>query len=792
MDPRGRKSRLTGWHGSNVSAKVRMPFLLLPLLFAWSATIVGSALPERGDLMRRVAAGGAGTWRKVEAAAPDLSSRELFSCALAWCETGQYPERLERLFETAARMQDRDPASRGYGNFRWSWKHAVVFDFNAVDFCMRGGALLWLRHRDHLPAAARERLLPMLELGAEGCRRHKVRESYTNIALMNAGNLILLGEALAKPEFAREGYARLERVLLYTAQAGIHEFSSPTYYGVDLDDLGLIEAFCRDDRGRAQAQALLRLFWHDIALNFFPPGGRYAGPYSRNYDYLHGWGGIETHLFLHGWIDQPVPGGMDTVYSLLGRWSPPAGCRALADQYPRTVRQLWGPDPLQFRTHFLAPDITLGTAATGYGGRMDFLLTADLPGPRSAVRCYFVPDGRGDPYGTSKVPESAAAEAHSKALHLNPFWTAAQDRGEALALVVYRPGDVPAGAAKLESHLVMPLAARFSIGGKPVVLVPGQAASHPVAAGEAVVLRQGTAALGLRVPWANGAALRLVYDANALGAVRLTIDHRSASTTSAHPPAALLWLRAGSGLPDEWAFARWQAEFMAASLTLETGPARLAASLPAGVSLAAVPPFDQALPPTPARPQAVLEWNGKDVGGPLLREVEPLASAAAMPEAPVLRVVGDGGLRWEAEAGRILPFFQSASDPQASGGKFVWVPGEAGLAGSVDLGTVTWRLKLAAAGKFTLSARVKSPSPADDSVRIAVSAADGSQPLPVRDWPLGVHREWAWAALTDPATRRPQVLELPAGEVTVEIRPREDGTMLDQLELKPVGGRRPA
>ena len=749
----------------------------------WSTAT--SAVPDRAELMKRVATGGEGTWRKVQATAPDLSARELFSCALAWCETGQHADRLEKLFETAALMQDRDPASKGYGNFRWSWKHAVVFDFNSVDFCMRGGALIWLRHRDQLPAAARERLLGMLELGAEGCRRHKVRESYTNIALMNAGNLILLGEALDKPEYAREGYARLERNLIYTAQAGIHEFSSPTYYGVDLDDLGLIEAFCRDPRGRAQAQALLRLFWHDIALNFFPPAGRYGGPYSRNYDYLHGWGGIEAHLYLHGWIDQPVPTGQDTVYALLGRWSPPAEYRAMSDALPRTVRQSWGIDPLQSRTHFLAPDIALGTANTSYGGRMDFLLTADLPGTRDSVRCYFVPDGRGDPYGIKKIPESAAAEAHSKALHLMPFWTAAQNGGEALALVVYRPNDVPATATSLESHFVMPLTASISIGGRAILFGPGKAASFPLPAGEAVILRQGSAALGLRLPWTNGATAQLVCDANPAGAVRLTIDHRSVTPTSGLPPAGLFWVRIGSGLASEEAFEKWRTDFRDAKIQLETSPESVSAHLPSGVAIGAGSPFLQAQMPAPLPTRSVLELNGKDIGGPLLRAVEPLRSAATAPAPPVLTIRSNAAFRWEAEAGQVLPFFEIAADPQASGGKFTWVPGDPGKAGSMDLGKVTWRLRLPTAGKFTLAARVRTPSPEDDSVRIQIRTA-GTDLLSVQDWHLGAHREWGWTTLTNPATRRPQVVDLPAGEFTLEMHPREDGAMIDQLELQPV------
>jgi hypothetical protein len=615
-----------------------------------------------------------------------------------------------------------------------------------------------------------------------------VRENYTNIALMNAGNLILLGEALEKPEIAREGYNRLERVLYYTAQAGIHEFSSPTYYGVDLDDLGLIEAFCRDPRGRSQAQALLRLFWHDIALNFFPPAGRYAGPYSRNYDYLHGRGGIEAHLFLHGWIDQPAPTGLDTVYALLGRWSPPEDLRNLSNRLPRTVRQVWGPDPLQSRTHFLTPDISLGTATTGYGGRMDFLLTADLPGPRDAVRCYFVPDGRGDPYGKKKIAESAAAEAHQKALHLTPFWTAAQDRGEALALVVYRQKDIPADAASLESHFVMPLTAEYSVAGRPVVFKTGQAASFPVAPGESVVLRKGTAALGIRVPWTNGAAVHLVYDANAFGAVRLTIDHKSVSMT---PPSALLWLRAGSGLVDESSFRTWKRELENTPIKLETGSESLSASLPSGVALAAGAPFEEALAPSPAPSGAVLEWDGKDIGGPLLNEVEPLRSMVTAAEPGPLAVSNSGSFRWEAEDGKVLPFFQTAGDTGASGGKFVWLPGEPGALGSTGLGSVRWRLHLPRAGRFSLAARVRCPSPTDDSFSVRIFSAAGKAPLPRTDWHLGTHDAWSWVSLTEPKSRHPRGIDLPAGEVTVEILPREDGAMLDQLELAPVSAPRP-
>jgi hypothetical protein len=74
-------------------------------------------------------------------------------------------------------------------------------------------------------------------------------------------------------------------------------------------------------------------------------------------------------------------------------------------------------------------------------------------------------------------------------------------------------------------------------------------------------------------------------------------------------------------------------------------------------------------------------------------------------------------------------------------------------------------------------------------VRIVSSSYNA--PLPLTEWHLGTHPDWSWTALTDPKTRRLQELDLPAGEVTVEILPREDGAMLDQLELKPASAPHP-
>jgi hypothetical protein len=86
---------------------------------------------------------------------------------------------------------------------------------------------------------------------------------------------------------------------------------------------------------------------------------------------------------------------------------------------------------------------------------MDLPLGVDFANPdRQAVRGYFIPDARRDPYGKKKIP---AGGGHDKTLHLRPFWAGIQRQTDALGLVIYRDRDYPANPPSLESHFVFPL-----------------------------------------------------------------------------------------------------------------------------------------------------------------------------------------------------------------------------------------------------------------------------------------------------------------------------------------------
>ncbi len=112
--------------------KASSPIFLSIAVFSAIAT-VRSAPMDRTAIIQRAVATGEQTW----AAAQDPErqnprSSEFFSYALALCEATAHPERLEQLLAVAARMQDLNPQSDTYGNFRWNWSDTNVVSRHVV------------------------------------------------------------------------------------------------------------------------------------------------------------------------------------------------------------------------------------------------------------------------------------------------------------------------------------------------------------------------------------------------------------------------------------------------------------------------------------------------------------------------------------------------------------------------------------------------------------------------------------------------------------------------------------
>ena len=257
---------------------------------------------------------------------------------------------------------------------------------------------------------------------------------------------------------------------------------------------------------------------------------------------------------------------------------------------------------------------------------MDMPLTVNLPGDRQSVRCYFIADGRDDPYGQNKI----SAGPHQKAFHLNPLWFAAQRESDALGMAIYRGKDIPTNTVVLESSFVLPISANsIHFGDRLIYFATNRPAREVVKPGEVLSFRQGAAALALRVPWSRDlhgspANVELIYDGNHFGAVRLTVEHGKpgpADTNGKPSAGAAFWIRVGTGLSDDSQFKSWLDKFTNSRAEVENQLGHLKVQVegdtgPVGLDI--FPTGETSVNLTPAPARVVLEVNGVDLGSQIL------------------------------------------------------------------------------------------------------------------------------------------------------------------------------
>ena len=739
------------------------------------------------------------TVRNAETHDRNLGSIRLFQTALHFCRARRHLDKLDLLFDVAAEMQDRDETSRGCGNFRWTWRDGFVMDYNAVDFCMEAGSLIARDHLDVLTPSQRAKFKTLIDWSIRGCLNHRVRDAYTNIALMNAVNLILLGEACNQKEAFAEGVRRLDAFMLNTRLFGICEYASPTYTGVDLNNLHRLHANVRDAGVKDKATRLLRLFWTDLAVSSFAGAGRLGGPHSRDYDYLYGLGGVASYLRQSGLVPSSVPRESVFVDYAVDDWRIDDEIRAWGKTVPRLVEDIWGEDPMQYRVYWAGRHVALGVAGANYWN-MDIPLAVDFASSNLLVRGYFIADGRRDPYGRKKIPEGTGP--HQKTLHLHPFWAGAQRTRDALGLVAYHAAGYPPETPTLESHFVFPSEVdEILVDGERVTLAEGQPFARELAPTATLVVRKGGGAFGVRVVWARGIAegkakVALVWDAlKGVPACRLTVAHHdfwgaAADDERVPRPGAAFWVRVCDEAAEPTKFAAFGETFRQASCRVVDKARKSLHVEVAGeegpLVLETDARFASVNRVVPQPRGAVLAVNGRELGKEILGEVPGFAAYQA--EAAIakkrleenrMRLTFNRDLVWEAEKGYVVRGMQIDADALASGGAYVWEPN-----GVKVSGRVSWQMDVADAGTYTLWGRVWAPTPDDDSFIVEVTRGEhskvglrGVRILPRTDWPTGVtNGEWKWVKFG-------RDLKLPKGPVVLTVHVRENGTKLDRLAL---------
>jgi len=146
-----------------------------------------------------------------------VSFRDIPNAALFKLVAGENPRVAEALLRRAFAAQNMDTKSPEYGSIPWSLGSSDVKDENAVEFGTQALGPIWLHYGARLSAAFKKEMVPHFEASFAALRRREFRNpSYTNIFLMKAVNLILMGEAVGNKTAADDGYAELERWIAYT------------------------------------------------------------------------------------------------------------------------------------------------------------------------------------------------------------------------------------------------------------------------------------------------------------------------------------------------------------------------------------------------------------------------------------------------------------------------------------------------------------------------------------------------------------------------------------------------
>lgn len=744
------------------------------------------------------------TYRKAETLDPSLGSRDLFLHALMLCEAELPLDPLDLLFDVAEKMQDRNEESKGFGNFRWSVRDGYVMDYNAVEFCMEQGILIWIRHADRLSEAQREKLLRLMEFSVQGCLRHRVSPAYTNIAIMNAGNLILMGEALDRQDVFQEGEKRLNGIIWLTALFGISEYASPTYTGIDIGTLQTVHAHVRSETVKRNLDRLLTLFWSDVAASTFKAANRYVGTHSRDYDYLYGFGATDHFLRYVGLETEAVPNpAAAPVSMLLSTWRPSAETLALADTIPRLVEQSWGEEENQFRTLWIGRHIALGISGACYHN-MDIPLAVNFAerDPHPRPRIYFIADGRRDPYGRKPIPEENGP--HRKTLHLRPFWAGTQQSRDALGLVLYRPQDIPNETPTLESHIVFPAdVEEIRLDRTAFDFKSRKRFTVPFSEGQTLFIRSNGGAVGVKIPWSRNllgekAEAALIRDSDDV--LRLTIAHQDiwgVTEPHADPPGAAFWVRVCDDADDPERFTAWMESFRLARAESRAHPNRIELAVKGDegeLALTAAAPYSVPTRITPLPAKQILSVNGRDIGDKLLRDLPGIQEyrlacerKREMMDRQTIPVSAAESVGWEAETGMLLANMTVGEDPSAFGGKYIWGPGEPGGRGGGP-GSVTWQIEVREAGRYYLWGRFLAPTPEDDSFFITIRQGDIAI-LPRSEWHLNKTRSfWRWSPFP---LGGPQPIDLPAGKFQIRMDIREDGAKLDRLFITPHMGEGP-
>ena len=169
-----------------------------------------------------------------------------------------------------------------------------------VSFGGQAWPAIWYRYGSRFNSSDRAWLFQQINETAAGAVRNLTNSSsesgagnvgtdvsYNNMYYMNMVNLALMGEISGNSATTALGYQLIDNWLQYTQSADLHEFSSPTYYWVQINSLYMGYMYAKRPGAKQVFKAILDHTWADVAANYFIPSQIISGPKSRDYDFLY-------------------------------------------------------------------------------------------------------------------------------------------------------------------------------------------------------------------------------------------------------------------------------------------------------------------------------------------------------------------------------------------------------------------------------------------------------------------------------------------------------------------------
>jgi hypothetical protein len=417
-----------------------------------------------------------------------VAKSEIFDHALAYqCTTA-----------SCASLCSEKTVSTCEGEFKF-FTGDSVYDYNSTAFTLLALAPLVTKQASAFTSTELSTLQASVALALSALDTNGPKPEYTNVWLMRAADLVVMGEWLAGrgvtegATYAAAGYQALAQWSAYTADAGITEFASPTYYGVDLDAL-VVGATCASNP--SAFRPLLDAFWSDIAASFFPASGMLSGPHSRDYSFLYGAGAVDSYLYLEGWRGKSSAGNEDVFVAWnlqQGGYRPSGSACATAFTTPKTVSTIWGTSPGQDRSIYVSESFAIGSSSADYLiADQEKVVSAELPDGAAAISLVTEDDRtRDDPYGLSEIELGLFEKPYRL-----PSWPVTVRGGGWMLVTSYAtPTAADPNSTLLTSNLLLPVTAMITRNGGALV----HSGDVPLAPGDVVTAQVGGGAVSIRI-----------------------------------------------------------------------------------------------------------------------------------------------------------------------------------------------------------------------------------------------------------------------------------------------------